>query len=485
MPITCRQCGSQNLDGAAFCTNRACGAYLPWEGERPQGPPDAPVSRAQQPGPADPRADMQQRVGVHVVVAELKLEVEPGTSVTTTVTVRNTGTRVENFRLVAQGTAADWASMDPESVPVYPDSEAESTLRFAPPRSSAAPAGSAWYGVRAISTVHPGLEAAVDGTLSVAAFRDLGAELVPRTTRGRFRTVHAVQVTNGGNVVEPVALEASDQEQLLRFVFPAGEVPVQPGTTRVDVTVRAPSRLVGRPRTYPFQVVVTPRDTLPPLRLDGSREAAALFARWVPIAAAAVVALATLAALILPRLPFDKVDETNTPPAIALPPPPPPSAPATDAPPSEAPPPEAPPPPAPVAPPPPAPPSEEQPPAPPQPVGPTERELQLQISEEADLDKGVVTNQGEDIIFGGGPERGDRFIKPDDDARLAAVGPDKPSLKECETKPLAEDPVLVEALVNSFLCVRTDEQRLSVVRIDELSEPDSEILEISFTTFEK
>jgi len=230
---------------------------------------------------------------------------------------------------------------------------------------------------------------------------------------------------------------------------------------------------------------VTPRDTLPPLRLDGSREAAALFARWVPIAAAAVVALATLAALILPRLPFDKVDETNTPPAIALPPPPPPSAPATDAPPSEAPPPEAPPPPAPVAPPPPAPPSEEQPPAPPQPVGPTERELQLQISEEADLDKGVVTNQGEDIIFGGGPERGDRFIKPDDDARLAAVGPDKPSLKECETKPLAEDPVLVEALVNSFLCVRTDEQRLSVVRIDELSEPDSEILEISFTTFEK
>jgi hypothetical protein len=486
VPITCRQCGSQNPDGAAFCTNRACGAYLPWEGERPQGPPDAPVSRAQQPGPADPRADMQQRVGVHVVVAELKLEVEPGTSVTTTVTVRNTGTRVENFRLVAQGPAADWASMDPESVPVYPDSEAESTLRFAPPRSSAAPAGSAWYGVRAISTVHPGLEAAVDGTLSVAAFRDLGAELVPRTTRGRFRTAHAVQVTNGGNVVESVALEASDQEQLLRFAVPAGEVPVQPGTTRVDVTVRAPSRLVGRPRTHPFQVVVTPRDTLPPLRLDGSRETVPLFARWVPITAAAVVLLAALAALILPRLPsVDRVGGTATPPTIALPSPPPPSAPATDAPPPEAPPP---PPPAPEVPPATeAPPAQEQPPAaPPRPAVPVKGKLQLQIPEpsQADLDEGVETDEGADIVFGGEPES-ERFIKSVGNARLAAFGIDEPSPEQCKAAPLDDEPVPVEALVGPFLCVRTDEQRLSVVRIDELSGPNSEILEISFTTFAK
>ncbi|MDQ3990019.1 MAG: hypothetical protein M3291_12645, partial [Actinomycetota bacterium] len=485
------QCGAQNPDGVAFCVNRACGAYLPWEGERPPRPPDAPVGRGQRPGLPDPRADMRQRVGVQVVVAELKLEVEPGTSVTTTVTVRNTGTRVENFRLVAQGPAAEWASIDPESVPVYPDSAAESTLRFAPPRSAAAPAGSAWYGVRAISTVHPGLEAAVDGTLSVAAFRDLGAELVPRTTRGRFGTVHAVQVTNWGNVVESVALQASDQEQLLRFAVPAGEVPVQPGTTRVDVTVRAPSRLVGRPRTYPFQVVVTPRDTLPPLRLDGSREAAPLFARWVPITAAAVVVLATLAALILPRLPFDKIGETTTPSGIALPSPPPPSAPAPEAPAPEAPPPEAPPPPPPVpgVPPPPAPPSEEQPPAPPQPpqpVGPAKGEIQLQIPEpsRADLDKGVATDQGEDIVFGGEP--GSREIAPDDDddTRLAAFAL-KPSLEQCEAAPLAKDPVPVEAPFGKFLCVRTDEQQLSVVRIDELSGSSFEILKISFTTFPK
>ena len=74
MPITCRQCGSQNPDGAAFCADRACGAYLPWEGERPKRPPDAPVGRGRRPSPPDPGANVaQQQVGVHVVVAELKL----------------------------------------------------------------------------------------------------------------------------------------------------------------------------------------------------------------------------------------------------------------------------------------------------------------------------------------------------------------------------------------------------------------------------
>jgi hypothetical protein len=320
----------------------------------------------------------------------------------------------------------------------------------------------------------------------VAAFRDLSAELVPRTTRGRFRTVHAVQVTNGGNFVESVALEASDQEQLLRFAVPAGEVPVQPGTTRVDVTVRAPSRLVGRPRTHPFQVVVTPRDTLPPLRLDGSRETVPLFARWVPITAAAVVVLATLAALIVPRLPsVDRVGETATPPTIALPSSPPPSAPASDAPPPEVPPP---PPPSPEAPPvPEAPPAREQPPAaPPRPAVPVKGELQLEIPEpsQADLDKGVETDEGADIVFGGESES-ERFIESVGDARLAAFGIDEPSPEQCNAAPLDDEPVSVGLLVGSFLCVRTDEQRLSVVRIDELSGPNSEILEISLTTFAK
>lgn len=148
------------------------------------------------------------------------MTVEPGSTVSTTVTVRNSGTRVDNFRFVVEGPAANWSSLEPESVPVYPGSEAKSTLRFAPPRSADSHAGPAWFGVRAISTVHPGLEESTEGTLDVAAFRGIDAELTPRTTRGRFDTVHTVRVTNQGNVVEPVSMTASDPENLLRFAVP-------------------------------------------------------------------------------------------------------------------------------------------------------------------------------------------------------------------------------------------------------------------------
>ncbi len=93
-------------------------------------------------------------------------------------------------------------------------------------------------------------------------------------------------------------------------------------------------------------------------------------------------------------------------------------------------------------------------------------------------------DEGEDIRFGGAP--GSRNIAPDDDddTRLAAFD-SKPSLEQCEAAPLTKDPVPVEAPFGKFLCVRTDEQRLSVVRIDDLRGTDSDTLEISFTTFPK
>lgn len=476
MPITCRQCGWQSPDGAEFCSNKSCGAYLEWDATRTYqaSPPRARARRPTTPGPQPQAAP--QRAGVHLAIEQRALEVEPGDSVTTTVTIRNTGTLVENYRLVVQGPAADWAMVEPEAVSVYPDGSASSTLRFAPPRSAAAPAGQAWYGVRAISTLHPGLQGGADGTLSVGAFRELDAELVPRTTRGRFRTVHAVRLSNEGNLVEPVALQASDPEGLLRFGLPSGEVPVQPGTAQVDVTVQAPRRVIGRPQSYPFQVVVTPHDNLPALRLDGSRETAPLFARWVPVTAVAVAVLAALALLVVPRLPFDRASATNPPttaPATGLPPPPT-EPPATQ--PAET---QEPPPGETSAPP---PPTTQNPPPPPQVRA---GQLEIPVGRQADVDEGAVIDDGADLFFGGESEA-ERFVAPVNGAFLAALdtNDDEPTVERCAEEPLGQDPVPLEALTGPFLCLRTDEQRLSLVRIDALSGGDSSVLEISFSTKE-
>ncbi len=487
MPITCRQCGWQSPDGADFCTNKSCGAYLEWDATRTYRvpPPGARPRRPENAGSLPQAA--QQRAGVHLVLEQRVLEVEPGSSVTTTLTIRNTGTLVENLQLVVQGPAAGWATVEPETVPVYPDGSASSTLRFAPPRSVAAPAGQAWYAVRAVSTVHPGLEAGADGTLSVGAFRELDAELVPRITRGRFRTVHAVRLTNEGNVVEPVALQASDPEGVLRFDLPTAEVPVQPGTAQVDVAVRAPRRVFGRPQSYPSQVVVTPRDALPPLRLDGSRDTAPLFARWMPLTAVAVAVLAVLA-FAVPRLPvFDRAGGTTVPTAAPLTEaPPPPSEPPPGEPPAS----QVPPPVEPTEPPPPVEPSEPpppvEPPPPPPPPPPVHAEGDLDIRQTflVDLDEGLETKQGADIWFQAETAT-DRFITPRTDAVLASIGVVEPSHAKCTEAELTAERIPLQDLpAGTVVCVLTDEQRLSVVVVEEPPGPSPGILGISYTTFE-
>ncbi|WP_412542696.1 zinc ribbon domain-containing protein [Longispora sp. K20-0274] len=308
----CRQCGQANPDGAEFCAAPSCGAYLRWDGSGSQP--------AQQPTTSLPVTSGVDRAGASLVLADRHAAVEPGETATVTFSVHNGGTRVEQFALVVLGPAAAWATVEPATLSVYPGDRAEATVRFAPPRTSASPAGRAGFRVQAASTVHPGLVAGSDGTLDVGVFRELGAVLVPQNTSGRGRTRHVLEVTNAGNVVEPVRITASDPDGRLRFGLPAGELSVPPGGTAVPVTVTAPWRFVGAPRPHRFTVQVTPRPPAPPVRLDGGREAVALFTRWVPILAGVLVLLAGIgfgAAQVAPLLTSRSANPTPTPVATA------------------------------------------------------------------------------------------------------------------------------------------------------------------------
>ena len=175
-------------------------------------------------------------------------------------------------------------------------------MRFAPPYAPGSAAGPRWYTVRVSSGVHPGVGGTVEGNLAVGAFHDLGAELVPRETRGRWRrTTHAVRLTNGGNVLEQVELDAVDDDETLAFVLPPEETTLAPGAvTTVDLRVSAPRRWIGRPRPHPFHVTASPRGPLEPHRLDGSRVAVPLLSRWMGLAAV-VALLAAAAAISVPR----------------------------------------------------------------------------------------------------------------------------------------------------------------------------------------
>jgi hypothetical protein len=149
--------------------------------------------------------------------------------------------------------------------------------------------------------------------LDVGEFRALTATLTPQTTSGRGQTNHRIELTNEGNVVEPVQLKASDPAGRIRFSLPAGELPVPPGSQHIDMSVRPPMRFLGRSVSQPFQVLATPRPPLPAVRLDGTREVVPLIAGWVPKVVAGLVTLGVAAAaFLLIAKPFDKVGSTGT-----------------------------------------------------------------------------------------------------------------------------------------------------------------------------
>jgi hypothetical protein len=291
MAIVCRQCGRHNVDGAQFCANPDCGAYLAWGGAAGPLTQPAPVV-----GGTPTRATAEtQNVAATLTLSQAALSATPGETATTTVTIHNGGTQVEQFAVRVIGPAGAWSDVEPSALTVYPSSRGDCTIRITPPRVSSTVPGRAWFTVRATSVLHPGLTVGANGTLEVGAFRNLTATLTPQGTTGRWRTIHSIDITNAGNLTEPVTVRADDQAGKLRFAVPAGELPIPPGKHQINVPVRPQLRLFGRPQPFPFQMTVTPRQPVPPIPLSGNREAVPLIAGWVP-KVVAVVALVGLAA---------------------------------------------------------------------------------------------------------------------------------------------------------------------------------------------
>lgn len=327
----CPRCGFDNSDGAGFCGNPDCRADLRQhvstarDAERdagvhhaghqepparsygtapPLNPPPGPV-----PASAPPRPDDDQRRGVRITAEPVELRVDPGGTATTTVTVRNRGTRVEQFRLGVNGPLASLAQVHPPQLSVFPDDEQTAEVVFAVPRAPWPPAGRAPFQVVARSDVHADVADRVAGVVEVAAFTQLDAALEPEMTRGRRPGLHRVSVTNGGNAPLDVETELSDRDGELVYDPPGFAMPVGPGATEVgEVRVGAKVKWFGKTQTFPFTATVT-SPGLPPQPLNGVRRQLPRFPWWIPVAAAALVALLVM---VYTMLPDPRVPEVGT-----------------------------------------------------------------------------------------------------------------------------------------------------------------------------
>jgi hypothetical protein len=238
-------------------------------------------------------------VGVIVKLPGDALQVVPGSEAAVKVTLRNTGTVVDQFTIEILGDAASWARVDPPTLSLFPGAEGTATVHFAPPRLPSVPAGPVVFGLRAASREDPAGSAVEEGSITVAAFADTFAELLPRTSTGSRAATHNVAIDNRGNALLNATVTGADPDNLLHIgVQPPGVV-VDPGTAsfaRVRVSPRK-SFWRGQPKSRPFKLQVeTPNAA--PIVLDGTMVQHAILPSWFMRALLACLVLAILAGLL-------------------------------------------------------------------------------------------------------------------------------------------------------------------------------------------
>jgi hypothetical protein len=222
------------------------------------------------------------------------IRTDPGEETSFEISVRNTGTIVDEFSFEIRGDPAPWASVEPAVLRLFPGAEGMVTVRFRPPKSPTTRAGLTPFGVKVISKEDPEGTIVEEGTLEVGAFSENTVELIPRTSRGRLGASHDVYIDNRGNQRIGTTIDAVDPDENLEFRINPPSTAVDPGgATRVKVRAKPKKRFLrGPPKTHPFKVIVQPEGDQA-LQSDGTMLQEPLLPRWL------IPALLALAALVL------------------------------------------------------------------------------------------------------------------------------------------------------------------------------------------
>jgi hypothetical protein len=262
--------------------------------DRTFGQRSPPFRTSEQPGVrADAGVIILGHMGASASLSPRVFTVEAGSNARCQVKVRNTGTVVDQFVIDVVGNAGAFATTDPASLNLLPGDEGESTITFSPPRAHTA--GDVPFGVRVFSREDPSGSTVEEGVLTIGAFSELVAEVVPHTARGRRAAHYEVAVDNRGNVPVNADLLPSDPDQLLRFDTRPPAIVCEPGTaTFAKLTARPKRRFWRGPaKTMAFQVTAAPNGA-PPTTADGAMVQEALVPRWLVPALAALAALALI-----------------------------------------------------------------------------------------------------------------------------------------------------------------------------------------------
>ncbi|MEU0298570.1 ricin-type beta-trefoil lectin domain protein [Streptomyces sp. NPDC006175] len=218
--------------------------------------------------------------------------VDPGSSTTVRLRLRNTGDVVDEYRFEPVGGLAPWMAVEPQTVRLYPGTTATVELTIAPPRTPDATAGPNPYAVRITPTEHPEATTVPEGNVTITPFTELRAELVPPTVKGRFRGRPKLAVDNLGNTKLTASVSGSDNGDALSYDIRPGSVQVEPGrAVFVDATLK-PRQITwfGSKEQRPYTLAVQ-RSGAQPVDVDGTYVQRSFLPGWLATALGIALAL--------------------------------------------------------------------------------------------------------------------------------------------------------------------------------------------------
>jgi hypothetical protein len=238
-------------------------------------------------------------MGVTASLSDTRLQVVPGQEAACAVHLHNTGAVVDQFTVDLVGDTFTWAVIEPPVLNLFPGDSGEVVVRFRPPRSAEVPAGTVAFGVRVMSREDPRGSVVEEGTVEVAPFTDLKADLVPRISHGRRRGRHRVAVDNLGNQAAATEIVVTDPDDQLKFRLDRPTFTADPGTATMVRLTATPRRrfLRGPNQTRKFQVLVL-SDSGEPVGAEGAMVQRPLLPTWL-LPLLAVLAVLVLVAAIL------------------------------------------------------------------------------------------------------------------------------------------------------------------------------------------
>lgn len=225
--------------------------------------------------------------------------VEPGGVGSALIRVRSTSQVVEQFRIEVVGPVAQFASVDPSELRLFPGDEGEAHLRFQVARDATIPSGAHTFGVRVTPVKEPASAVVEEGTVTVAGFSAVSADISPRNVDGNSAT-HTITVRNTGNASAAVTLSYVDPDERTAGSLQPSELQVAGGDSAVATLKVVPKG--GKRKTAArlgYQVAVRPPDGMP-ITLDASLTRAGK-RRKTPLLVAVLVLLVGLVAFVALR----------------------------------------------------------------------------------------------------------------------------------------------------------------------------------------